>query len=351
VENVVIATMTLAAALLLQDPVDSALLPPGSVSSALLQQRSVRSDLLPGRSPSQPAQGPVASAATVTGQIHTRDGVPAAAVRVSAIPAPPPDARPQDGSQYYEAPPPVSSVLTNNQGLYRLANLPRGRYLIVAGILGQGTYHPSTMDAAAATVVTVGPGAAPTGIDIKLAMPYGGRVTGRVNPPPAADVREIAVLSGLTLAELLEVPVGPNGTFEFGHVPRGAYLLSLFPTPPGMASLPFQVGDNDVTPLMLARRPVHAVTGRIVVPNGPLPAALLAFVTPTSHVQATVKPDGSFVAHLHAARHATDLGGLPVGYSIASIRLGGADVSAGFVVSDADLSGLVITLDAPNSGR
>jgi len=118
-----------------------------------------------------------------------------------------------------------------------------------------------------------------------------------------------------------------------------------------MASLPFQVGDNDVTPLALARRPVHAVTGRIVVPGGPLPPALLAFVTPTSHVQATLKPDGSFVAHLHAARHTTDLGGLPVGYSVASVRLGAADVSAGFVVGDTDVSGLVITLNAPRAGR
>ena len=45
----------------------------------------------------------------VTGLVLTRDGVPAAAVRVAAIPAPPADARPEDGTQYYEPPPPVRS--------------------------------------------------------------------------------------------------------------------------------------------------------------------------------------------------------------------------------------------------
>ena len=57
-------------------------------------------------------------AAEVTGQVLTRDGVPAAAVRVSAVAAPPPDARPQDGSQYYQAPPPVRSVLTGVDGRF-----------------------------------------------------------------------------------------------------------------------------------------------------------------------------------------------------------------------------------------
>jgi len=50
-----------------------------------------------------------AAQGAVTGQIQTRDGQPASAVRVAAIPAPPPVSgiRPDDGIQYYVAPPPV----------------------------------------------------------------------------------------------------------------------------------------------------------------------------------------------------------------------------------------------------
>jgi len=293
----------------------------------------------------------VPGAAEVTGQVLTRDGVPAAAVRVSAIAAPPPDARPQDGSQYYQAPPPVRSVLTGVDGRYRLPNLPPGRYHVVAGVLGQATYYPSTLDADRASVVAVASASKTGGIDLRLATTYGGRVRGRLNPPPSGP-GEIAVLSGLRLEELLEVPVGADGWFEFGHVPRGAYLVSISPAPPGLASLPLEVGDADVTSIELARPAVRRVGGRIVVEGGTLPPALLAFSTATSYVSAPIAPDGTFTARLQAGRHAADLGGLPVGYAVASVRLGSQDVSGGLVVSAADIDGLVVTVTAPrNQGR
>ncbi len=284
--------------------------------------------------------------AEVTGQVFTRDGVPASAVRVSAISAPPPDARPQDGSQYYEAPPPVRSVLTGVDGRYRLPNLPPGRYHVVAGVLGQATYFPSTLDPRDASVVAVGAGAKVERTDIRLAITYGGRVRGHLTPP-AAGSREVAVLSGLRLEELLEVPVGADGWFEFGHVPRGAYLVSISPTPPGLASMPLEVGDADLTSIEIARPPVRRVSGRIAVVGGPLPPALLAFATATSYVSATVAADGTFVVFLQEGRHVTDLGGLPIGYAVASVRLGGQDVSRGFLVAAADVDGLTVTVTAP----
>jgi hypothetical protein len=296
----------------------------------------------------QPPQAPRAGG--VAGQILTRDGVPAGAVRVAAIPAPPRDARPEDGSQYYTMPLPVRSVLTAADGRYRLANLPPGRYHVIAGLLGQATYFPSTLEWARATVITIGPGAADAQADIRLATPYGGRVRGRVNPPPIGGTGEIAVLSGVALEELLEVPVGADGVFEFGHVPRGSYLVSLFPTPPGMASFPFLVSDADVTPIALARRPLRTLSGRIVVRGGaPLPPAILAFTTARSHVSAALGPDGTFLARVQPERHLTDLGGLPVGYAVASVRLKGADVSKGILVGDADVDGVVITVAPPGA--
>ena len=38
---------------------------------------------------------------------------------------------------------------------------------------------------------------------------------------------------------MLETAVGADGAFTFGHLPKGSYLVSLFPTPPGMASWDF----------------------------------------------------------------------------------------------------------------
>ena len=84
-----------------------------------------------------------------------------------------------------------------------------------------------------------------------------------------------------------------------------------------------------------------------MVENGPLPRAQLAFSTATGYVGASIDPDLTFSARLHSTRHQVELAGMPVGYSVVSIRTGSADASQGLVVSNADISGVVITVSAP----
>lgn len=292
-------------------------------------------------------QAAPARPAGVNGQIHTRDGAPVVAIRVSAIAAAPPDARPEDGIQYYIDPPPVASTLTDAQGRFRLPAIPAGRYLIVAGIIGQATYYPSTIDAMKATVVTVGGATAPGSIDLILAQPVGGRVRGTVSPPPANARTEIVVLSGQRLSELIEMPVAADGSFDFGHVPSGPYLLNFFPTPPGAPSISFQVGKTDPPPIQFTRPVTRLVTGRVVAENGPLPTTILGFRTDTSYVTATINPDGTFATRLHAGRHVTDVGGMPVGYDVRSVRVGPTDGSSGIVVGNADVTNVVVTIKTP----
>jgi hypothetical protein len=295
-------------------------------------------------------QAPAAArTGAVTGQVQTRDGVAAVAVRVSAVPAPPPGFRREDGVQSLAPPAPVASVFTNAEGRYRLGNLPPGRYQIVAGMLGQGTYYPAATDRWQADVVTVDAGSTIESRDIRLVIPFGGRVRGRVTPAPPAGVRETAVLSGLKLDEIYEVPVSADGSFEFGHVPRGVFMVNVFPTPPGVPSLTFEVGDADVTNVEFKRAPLRTVSGRIVSPNGPVPNGILAFSTVQGYVSASVGTDGTFTARLPLATHQVDIAGMPVGYSLASVRVGNADVTQGLAVGDADISGVVVTLSTPKA--
>ncbi len=280
----------------------------------------------------------------VAGQVQTREGFPAVAVRVSAIPAPPATTRAADGQNYWPSQLPTRTVLTNNEGRYRLTALPPGRYYLVAGMLGQATYYPATTDPERATVVTVGQDTTDS-LDFKLQRPHGGLASGRV-APRTDGVRELAVLSGYALEELLEMPVAADGTFSFGHIPKGRYLVNLFPTPPGTRSVPFEVGDADVT-VEFVRLPLRTVSGRIVVQNGPLPKGFFTFSTVESIVTATVNPDGTFTAGLQAGRHQAELSGVPVGYSIASVRAGAQDSSKGLVVGAADVKDVVITVAAP----
>ncbi len=292
------------------------------------------------------AQAPAATrpgTAVITGTLKTIDGKPADDVRVSALQAPPENVRPQDGIQYYLAPPPIRTVMTDKDGRYRITNLPPGRYFVAAGIPGQDTYYPDAIDGYGAKVLTPGADSTTT-IDFALVTPLAGRISGRV-VPPEPTVQEVAILSGVYLTELVETPVKPDGTFEFGRVPEGTYLVDLFPTYPGLNSILFQISDKDVSNLELKRPKLYTVSGRFNVARGPLPWALLAFYTDTSYAAAQIKDDGTFTVRLHSATHFTDLAGMPSDYEMTRIRRGNQDVTKGLVVGDADVSGLVIDVD------
>jgi hypothetical protein len=286
--------------------------------------------------------GPADRPGVLAGGLRTA-GAPAVAIRVVAVPAPKATVKPSEGQEYYETQTPVSTTLTDNQGRFRLENIPPGRYFVMAG----STYYPSTVNPDAATVITVAPGSTTDNLDFALLGPLGGKVSGRVTPKPDAGTQERAVLSGGGLDNFLEVPVAPDGSFEFGRVPTGPYLIDLYAPPPGLAGFRVRVGDKDVTGLNLVRPPTHMVSGKIVVQNGPLPRALLEFHTLQSHVNVKINPDGTFSTPLHLASHRVELAGMPGGYSIASVRVGSQNVSQ-LVVGNADLSGVVITVAAPS---
>src|SRR5215216_119557 len=118
-----------------------------------------------------PARG---GGAVANGQVRLPDGSPVAAIRVSAIPAPPPNIKPSEGQNYYESQAPVRVALTDNDGRYRLPNLPAGRYFVLAGMVGQATFYPATVDIDAATIVTVAANATIDGLDITMRTPPGG---------------------------------------------------------------------------------------------------------------------------------------------------------------------------------
>ena len=291
-------------------------------------------------------QATAARPGVVTGQLQTREGMPAAAIRISALPAPPPNIRPSDGQNYYAATAPASTALTDAQGRYRLANLAPGRYFVIASVFGYPTFYPGTTNPDGGTVITVSADAPVVdSINFTILMPPGGRVSGRITPPAAAS-QEKAILSGLVLGELLETPVGADGSFTFGHLPKGSYLLSLFPTPPGMPSRPLQVGETDVR-VDLVRPTLRTVSGRIMAPPGVVRRVLIGFSTERSYVTAITGADGSFSAQVQPARHRIELGGLPPGYSLASVHLGNQDVTQGVPVGAENIAGLVITIATP----
>lgn len=282
--------------------------------------------------------------AVANGQVRLADGSPVAAIRVSAVPAPPPNIKPSDGQNYYAVQAPVRVALTGNDGRYRLPNLPAGRYFILAGMLGQATFYPATANIEAADIITVAAGSPIDGLDITMRTPPGGRITGRVTPAAGGPPGERAVLSGLALGELIETPIRPDGTFEFGRVSRGEYLVSLLPPPPGLRSIPFRVADADVSSLQFQRPVLRTVTGRVVAERGPVPSSIVGFSTVESYVSSVINPDGTFTAQLQQGRHQVELGGLPAGYALTTVRAGSRDATEALTVGNDDVRDVVVTL-------
>src|SRR5688572_9641353 len=293
--------------------------------------------------PASPAGQP-AQPGTISGELRTPDGSPAAGVRVSALPAPRGTIKPSDGQNYYATVVPTSTVVSDLKGRYSLRNLAPGRYIILASALGYPTFYPSTTDPDKADIVTVEDRPVEN-VNVSVVLPPGGRVSGHV-PPLTDGSEERAVLSGLELGEILEAPVDANGSFTFGHVPEGPYLLSLFPTPPGMPSHVLTMAQQDQQ-VKLVRPKLYTVSGRIVVPKGPLPFTFLEFYTERSYVTARIRPDGTFTAQLHSAVHQIDMAGMIPGYGMAAATLNGKPLDSVIEVGSGDVSGLVVTMLVP----
>ena len=98
----------------------------------------------------------------------------------------------------------------------------RGGDFIVASVFGYPTFYPSGTNADRATVITVGADKPSEGVNFSVELPPGGRVSGRLDSPAAPGVQEKAVLSGVALGELLESPIAADGSFTFGHLPKGS---------------------------------------------------------------------------------------------------------------------------------
>jgi hypothetical protein len=293
----------------------------------------------------RPAQ-PVLPGA-VKGQVRTVDDVPAVSVRVIAL-AVPKFGTPDLALNYFSIDAPVQQTLTDTQGNYTLVDLPPNNYYILAGVAGKGTYYPNSLTVHKAEPVTVQSSTLVDSVDLKLLNKLGGKISGRVNADMSQLGPRAATLSATHLEELLEVPVSAQGTYEFGHVPPGKYLLSLFPPTPGIASMPITLADEDLSGLELVPLPTKRVSGRIISRNGPLPHGILGFYTEKTYVGGKISDNGTFSVDLHSTRHQIDFAGLPVGYSLATVKIGNEDMTQrGIVVGNADVSDVVITVNAP----
>ena len=231
-----------------------------------------------------------------------------------------------------DAPALIALTETDSTGRYRLADVPVGRYYIVAGFVDSPTYYPRGTGAAGATAVNVTARATTANIDFRIERPSSGlTVSGRViveSAQPSGNVQ--VMLNGGPSGTFtnLNVPVKMDGSFEFVRVRPGTYNISVSPTPFSQPRT-VVVTEKDVTGLELRIPWTAEVSGRVVVEGGdPVPNFQISFAGGGTRQASSYfsgqpnQPNQTFRATLAEGFYAVTASGIPQGFYIKSITSG-----------------------------
>ena len=301
-------------------------------------------------------------AGTISGTLTGEDGKPLAGVRVTAMVVPDTAATSDETLVL------VNLARTDDQGRYRLENVPPGRYFITAGFVNVPTYYPGVTARSDATIVEMHAGASLPGMDFSAASPssIGGAISGRVALSDFPDAQQL-VLSGRpvnagTAITRLQTPIGDDGTFVFPKVPSGAYSLRVL----GPGNLIFgsagtttvEVADRDVE--VQVKSDVSFVVGRIVTADGGLLPALpsennsqimVRSLRPNGSESTGIQTGGMFVLRRVQGEMSIGVDNLPLGYTVKSITYGARELVSGALRIDGPPVGeILITLDVKRPG-
>jgi hypothetical protein len=363
--------------------------------------------------------------AVIAGTVLDPSGEPAADLRVSivrAIERPRrPDARPNEGSE--------QEVRTDGRGQFRAYGLSPGDYLVRAHAPSQAgpgamasvtrtevdaelrrlqtrtrgaaptatgaalaapplgrevnfvpTYHPSTPDAAAATIVRVAAGQVADGIDIALSVVPVSSASGVVRRADGAAVSVSLFVIPLGMHAPLDQframtasgPPGSHAEFRISGLTPGNYAVQARTREPLLwASVPITVAGGDLDGVVLDLRPAPTVAGRVrydaarlarptdlglvrlLFTESAVGSLQLGFflggARTAARVTVEVQRDGTFQTRgllpgPFLITATTPGGSGPSGWWLRSVMSDGRDLlDHPFVVGDSDLTDLVVT--------
>ncbi|MEO5922900.1 MAG: carboxypeptidase regulatory-like domain-containing protein [Bryobacteraceae bacterium] len=194
---------------------------------------------------------------------------------------------------------PQSTMSTNDQGEYRVANLAPGRYYVVVSGARLGlpasssktanvtTYYPNAPDPQGAAPVDITPGSEVRGLDVRLRQGAVFSIRGKavdangapvigtiVTSVPAGDQGGTNILSALNRAP--SQTRAPEGTFEIPNLPPGTHVLQVLtnitlngtPAPKMTGRLEVTVADSDVAGLIFPLSSGSIINGKVSLENG-----------------------------------------------------------------------------------
>lgn len=207
----------------------------------------------------------------------------------------------------------VTPIITDEQGVYRIAMLPEGRYLVSAGMTESArmtmhtapsvyypqTYHPGVSDPSKARVVEVSEGAETAGVDILIAEAMKTYIIkGRVvnaetgNPVEGAAIHYTGYGKGVSSSP--PVQSNADGVFQFQGVLPGKYKI--YPVGGGTNeyfSEPVlcEITDGDVDGVEVKLCPGGSISGEVIIEGANDPLALAAQGKPSRILIGSVSKD------------------------------------------------------------
>ncbi len=256
----------------------------------------------------------------------------------------------------------VAFAQTDAVGTYRLDDLLPGQYYVRAHTgrvlslandapvessdeVYTATLFPDATEIAAAQPLRIGPGQELVGIDFELATvpthTLSGVATNLVGPFFASPL--VTATRAGRPTPVASTRVLADGSFELSGLVPGDYELRVTNADerfPPLAVKGFDVVvAGDMTDLVVRAPAVARVRGQIVtddaapLPFDPSALGIATEVRPGNGLQmrmsrdASIAPDGSFVVDGVVGPTLLDLSGLPPGWSLLAVRLGGVDIT------------------------
>lgn len=310
----------------------------------------------------------------IAGRVLDEFGEPLAGANVTAL-------RIQNTTQGVRTTRTGTSVPSDDNGAYRIYNLPPGQYYVSvndpsaakmivfspdgnAGIEAQinfvaervtlvpgetrtsyaPTYYPGTVTIADAQRITLGLGEEQTGINLSIIPARAARIAGRVMSSNGQPMRATISLHS-RLGQAFSPGGGRNGSgtdgsFTLTNIPPGNYVLNVLgpnigATPPEVASMPIVVDGSDITGLTIVTGSGAAVQGTVVSDNGmKLPdARIRVTAVPADGSQASFTPrgdvnsNGTFELAGLLGVYTFRFESLPAGWTVKSVSANGIDIS------------------------
>jgi len=221
--------------------------------------------------------------------------------------------------------------ITDDRGEIRMSGLQPGEYYVSAEGVEPRTFYPGTGAEADAQPITVGLGEEVVyGFNTVTSRKF--RISGRITGASPQLRVERRTPTGFMLHDLL-LGVAADGTFSRAGLSPGEYLFTAR-NEKETGTLTVQLGEEDVSGLVLTMRPVSPIRGRITFEGTPPPGVAQAAFALGPQLQSGAitlgvqyKPDWVFEIPAVSGAGVLRFSSLPRGWFLKSVLLDGKDVT------------------------